>query len=384
MIKQSYQRIALSAFILLVIVLTFLWLYFYAHEDVKVIPSSSFAEYEKGIVTEIYTDNTEQDPNEEYAYRGTQLMSVEVQTGRYEGQTLLVDNQVGVHTDYKPFEVGDRVVLDIETRDDGSYVATVYDFDRETLIYVVFAIFALVTVLVGGKTGLKSILGLVLTVLVLFFVLLPLLSKAWDPIVTAFFLCSLIAIACFIILDGCSKKVLCACIGTIAGMAPAVLFGMLVQHILRVDGYQAQYAEGLKNENLLEVKYKIRGLLVAGVIISALGAVMDVAMSISSALHEVKTLNPQLKVKDLWKSGMNIGRDMVGTMTNTLILAILGSSLMMILYLHSTSMDMNKLMSSSFLGMEVVSSVASAIGVILAVPLTAFACAWIYGRTKKQ
>ena len=377
--QPNYRRMVMPALILLAIVAIFAWLYAYAYEEEEIISAQSYSVYDKGVVTQILSDNSEQDPNEENAYRGQQKLIVDVISGENAGKTMIVDNLIGVHTDYAPLAVGDEVVLDIVTNENGNQSATVYEYNREPIIYLILVLFIVVTVLVGGKTGAKSILGLALTIAVLFLVFLPLLEKAWDPILTAFFLCSLITIACFVILGGCTKKVLCACIGTIAGMAIAMLFGILAQKLLRVDAYQAEYAEALKNENLLQLKYKIRGLLVAGVIISALGAVMDVAMSISSALHEVKTLNPQLKAKELWKSGMNIGRDMVGTMTNTLILAILGSSLMMILFLHSMAVDWNKLMSSSFLAIEIVSSVASAIGVILAVPLTTLCCAWIYG-----
>ena len=89
------------------------------------------------------------------------------------------------------------------------------------------------TVLVGGKTGAKSILGLALTVAMLLLIFLPLLMKGWAPIPTAFLLCSLLAIVCFVILGGCSKKIACACIGTIAGMALAMLFGLLSQQLLQ-------------------------------------------------------------------------------------------------------------------------------------------------------
>ena len=109
---------------------------------------------------------------------------------------------------------------------------------------------------------------------------------------------------------------------------------------------------------------------------------MDVAMSVSSAIGELKAVNPELTARALWRSGMNIGRDMVGTMTNTLILAILGSSTVLILYLYSLDLSWHQLMSSSYIGIEIISSVSSAIGVILAVPLTALASALLYGKKR--
>lgn len=379
---QSIRKPLITVAVLLVIAAIFTGLFLYARDDTQILRPENYSEYEKGTVTQILTDSCEREEAAENGWRGEQRLLIEVTSGQYKGQTLMADNAVGIYTDYEPAQVGQSVVLHISTDADGTRRATVYTHDREPMIYVIVGLFILVTILVGGKTGAKSILGLILTVAVLLCVFLPLLAKGWPPIETAFFLCALISVACFVILGGCSKKILCACIGTIAGMALAMLFGILAQKLLKIDGYQAEYADGLYNERLTGVPFEIRGLLVAGVIISALGAVMDVAMSISSAVSELKAVNPSMKMKELWLSGMNIGKDMVGTMTNTLILAILGSGLVMILYIYSTNLPWNQFMSSSFLGIEVVSSVASAIGVILAVPLTTLASAAVYGHDR--
>ena len=208
--------------------------------------------------------------------------------------------------------------------------------------------------------------------------------KGWLPIPTSFLLCSLVAVVCFVILGGCSKKVLCACIGTIGGVAFSMLFGILTQKLLHLDGLRATDAEALLQLRQTGTPVHIRGLLVAGVIISALGAVMDVAMSIASAQSELKAVDPDLSARALWRSGMNIGRDMVGTMTNTLILAILGSGMVLILYLYSLNLSWYQLMASSYIAIELISSVSSAIGVILAVPLTNAAGALLYSTRAKN
>ena len=135
----------------------------------------------------------------------------------------------------------------------------------------------------------------------------------------------------------------------------------------------------LSREELKEVDVQV----LKGVVISALGAVMDVAMSISSALTEVHTVAPERTGKDLFRSGMNIGRDMVGTMTNTLILAFLGSGLTFIIYLISLGLDPRQLISSAYVATEVISGISSSIGVILAVPLTALITAFLLTKDKK-
>lgn len=364
--------------VLIVGLLVGLWAYARPESDSGAAPAE-YSEYENGTVRQILTDNCEPDPMAEGAHRGEQTLLVEVTTGQYKGTTLMVSNAVGPMYG-EPAAVGQSLTLIINTYANGSLMATVYEYNRAPAIYIILAIFILVTVLVGGKTGAKSILGLVLTVATLFLVLMPLLMKGWAPVPTTFLLCSLVAVVCFVILGGCSRKVACACLGTVAGMGLAMAFGLLAQVMLHLDGLRAADAEALLQLRQTGTPLGIRGLLVSGVIISALGAVMDVAMSISSAMQELKAVRPQLGARELWKSGMNIGRDMVGTMTNTLILAILGSGMVLILYLYSLGLEWNQLMSSSYLGIEIISSVSSAIGVILAVPVTALVSALVYGR----
>lgn len=375
------RRVLPVAAVLLLILGIFAGLYVYSHsaDEPEAVAPGDYAEYETGTVLQILTDNCEPSDVAEGADRGEQQLLVEITSGQYKGQTMMVSNYVGA-TYGERIEVGQSIVMTVNTYSSGEHTATVYEYNRTPMIYLVVGLFILVTVLVGGKTGAKSILGLALTIVMLLCVFLPLLMKGWTPIPTAFFLCSLVCVASFVILGGCSRKVACACIGTIAGMALAMLFGLLAQALLHLDGLRATDAEALLQLRQTGTPVGIRGLIVAGVIISALGAVMDVAMSISSALSELKTVKPELTAKELMKSGMNIGRDMVGTMTNTLILAILGSSTVLILYMYSLNLSWHQFMSSSYLGIEIISSVSSAIGVILAVPLTAVACALLLGR----
>ena len=359
-------------------------LYFYAHDaEENTIKPTEYAEYEKGRVVEILMDNCEVSEVAENAYRGDQKLLVKVTSGQYKGETMLVSGFVGPIYG-EPTKVGQSVVLSINTYANGDHTATVYEYNRTPIVFLILGIFVLVTIAVGGRTGAKSVLGLILTMVVILMVFLPLLMKGWLPIPTAFLLCSLVAVVCFVILGGCSKKVLCACIGTIGGVAFSMLFGILTQKLLHLDGLRATDAEALLQLRQTGTPVHIRGLLVAGVIISALGAVMDVAMSIASAQSELKAVDPDLSARALWRSGMNIGRDMVGTMTNTLILAILGSGMVLILYLYSLNLSWYQLMSSSYIAIELISSVSSAIGVILAVPLTNAAGALLYSARAKN
>ncbi len=338
--------------------------------------AAEFAEYDTGTVIEILSDSTEQDEASDGAYRGDQLMLVKMTSGRYKGETLQVYNFVGPLYG-APLKAGDSAVLIVSTYTDGSHNATVYEYNRTLALAAVIALFVVATVLVGGKTGAKSLIGLIITLICLFWLLLPMLMKGFPTLLTVFLICTYVTIVSFTILGGVSKKTVCASLSTVCGIAIALVFALAAQGLARIDGLRLADVEPLLQLRQTGTPIGLRYLLVGGIVISALGAVMDVAMSIASALSEIHLVDPELGPKDLFKSGMNIGRDMVGTMTNTLILAFIGSSFVVVIYLYSIGLQPYQLLSSSYLAIEVISGIASSIGVILSVPITAFISAYI-------
>ena len=338
--------------------------------------AAEFAEYDTGTVIEILSDSTEQDEASDGAYRGDQLMLVKMTSGRYKGETLQVYNFVGPLYG-APLKAGDSAVLIVSTYADGSHNATVYEYNRTLALAAVIALFVVATVLVGGKTGAKSLIGLIITLICLFWLLLPMLMKGFPTLLTVFLICTYVTIVSFTILGVVSKKTVCASLSTVCGIAIALVFALAAQGLARIDGLRLADVEPLLQLRQTGTPIGLRYLLVGGIVISALGAVMDVAMSIASALSEIHLVDPELGPKDLFKSGMNIGRDMVGTMTNTLILAFIGSSFVVVIYLYSIGLQPYQLLSSSYLAIEVISGISSSIGVILSVPITAFISAYI-------
>lgn len=363
----------------IVLVLARLWA---APEPVQDSGATEYAEYETGKVVQVLADSTEADATSDGAFRGEQMLVVEVTSGRYAGETLQVYNFVGPLYGV-PVAAGDSVVLTISTYQSGEHTATVYEYDRSIPLAIVVALFLAAAIAVGGKTGLKSLLGLAMTLLCLFWVLLPALMKGAPTLVTVFLVCAWIAVVTLTILGGVEKKSVCAMAGTIAGTALALLFGLAAQTLVRIDGLRLSDVEPLLQLRQTGTPIGLRGLLVGGVVISALGAVMDVTMGIASSLCEVHAADPRMDRRQLFRSGMNIGRDMVGTMTNTLILAFLGSGFVLILYLYSMNLSLHQLLSSAFLSIEVVSGIASSVGVILAIPITALITASVLSGGKK-
>ena len=342
-----------------------------------------FVEYEKARVEQILNDNSLRDEASDGGWRGEQMLTARVLTGRYAGETLLCYNYIGPLYGV-PVSEGDQVVLTVSTWSGGEHRATVFEYNRIPALLTLLGLFVLITVLVGGKTGLRSLVGLAVTVAVLFGVLLPLLMRGAPTILSTFLCCAYVAAVAFLLLGGLQRKTVCAALGTIAGTALAMLFGLMAQSLCRVSGLRISDVEPLLQLRQTGTPIGLRGLLVAGVIVSSLGAVMDVAMSIASALDEVHAANPALGFRDLLRSGMNIGRDMVGTMTNTLILAFLGSGFTLILYLYSLGLSRYQLFSSAYVAIEVISSLSSSIGMILAIPITTVISSGLVSRGSKE
>ncbi len=370
--------------------------FFWGCTEARQVPSVPQSTVHSGIVYEKATVLTI--PDEMYQGQqavedvpvGRQNIVAELTSGPRAGDHIaLVNNLSFLYGTV--LEVGDSVTVSVIYNEDGSIKEHILqDYDRTEPLMIVLALFLLITVLVGGKVGAKSLLGLGLTILCVFAILIPLLIGGAQTIPTILMLCAFVTVVEFVMLDGVNKKTICAILGTISGVVFAAIFSEIACTILRIDGFKMYDVEP-SIEALLQIKQGQSGmntlilgdLLVGGILIAALGAVNDVAMSISSAMNELVAVNPKLTRKELLKSGMTIGRDMVGTMTNTLILALAGGELVIMIFLTSLEPSFQQLMSTTFFSVITVQALASSAGVILAVPLSVVIGMFLYGHKKK-
>lgn len=344
-------------------------------------------EYETAIVTRIVDESWQRDPYVENVHVGSQLLEVKILSGRYKGQTYQVINQMSKSFD-KYSKVGTKLLVYVKTDysevDDNGIITptlTIMNYDRSMILYVLVAVFLLVTILVGGRVGLRSILALGFTLACVIMILVPLILHGYNPIWLTIAICIYVTIVSFVLLDGISRKTMSAILGTAMGFIIAALFAKLAGSFARIDGLEYNVSE---TDTLIQAQYQgtpiqIRGLFVSGIVIAALGAVMDVAMSISSSINELKRVNSTMGWKQLFKSGMNIGRDAVGTMTNTLILAFTGGALVEMILILVNNWDYRAIINSDFMTGEIITGIAGSIGLILAVPVTALVGSLLIG-----
>ena len=267
---------------------------------------------------------------------------------------------------------GDNIIVRDEN---GSYA--IVDYDRLPAMVLILLGFAALLILFGGMTGLKALLVLLFAVLLIakgliaFILFSPSHILLWTILIGA-----VITLATQLIVNGRNVKSTGAIIGTIGGILVAGLLAVLAIHFTYLTGVSEEQAGMLKALYLKDVDF--RELLFSGIVLGALGAVMDVAVSIASAQYEMKLLAPKTKFQTLVSSGLNVGRDVMGTMANTLVLAYIGGALPLIL-LISAQPDISLLhvMNLNMIATEVVRSLIGSIGLLCAIPITAYATAFL-------
>ena len=267
---------------------------------------------------------------------------------------------------------GDNLIV----RDENDSYAIV-DYDRLPAMLALFLGFAALLICFGGVTGAKALLVLLFAVLLIakgliaFILFAPSHILLWTILIG-----TIITLATQLIVNGCNVKSAGAIIGTIGGILVAGLLAILAIHFTYLTGVSEEQAGMLKALYLKDVDF--RELLFSGIVLGALGAVMDVAVSIASAQYEMKLLAPKTKFQALVTSGLNVGRDVMGTMANTLVLAYIGGALPLIL-LISAQPDISLLhvMNLNMIATEVVRSLIGSIGLLCAIPITAYATAFL-------
>ena len=339
--------------------------------------------YAPAKVTAILSDNAQEDfENAEGRRVGDQELEIQILSGDHKDEIMTVTNYMSALFNVD-VQQGDRIIVRIMTDENGSYYASVFNYDRGIVLGGFLLVFFILLAALGGKKGLGALAGLLLTLGCIWFILIPCLLRGVPAIPVTIAVSAVSAAAGLIFLNGYSKKTFCAVCGCVGGVLVSGIAAAVVGILSPMNGFNMQEAENLilygADEGL-----KVSGLLVCGVLISALGAVMDVALGIASSVWEMKEQNPDASVGSLFRSGMQIGKDAMGTMANTLILAFAGSSLNMLILVQTYDIPFLQLINTDSIALEVVQSVAGSIGILLTVPLVAFISARLMARGKKQ
>jgi uncharacterized membrane protein len=271
---------------------------------------------------------------------------------------------------------GDKVIIAV-SNDLGRTTYNVSDFERFDYVWWLLGLFFLTLIVCGRMVGLKSVAVISFSVfLIFYFFLNNVLAAKMSLTLLTLLVSAIIAGVTQVVISGWNKKSFAAILGTIGGVSIAGILSIASIYLMHLTGLDSEEAMMLKATVLKTVDF--RGLLFSGMVLGALGAVMDVTISISSALHEVKQIQPQSTLKELFATGMNVGKDIMGTMSNTLILAYIGSSLPLLLLISAQPQtSLLAILNQNMIVTEIARALTGSIGLICAIPLTAFISAWL-------
>ncbi|MBE5825093.1 MAG: YibE/F family protein [Butyrivibrio sp.] len=378
------KRIIINTLVVIVFSLVMIGVLFLVNRDRPryTTTSDTGVEYEKARVLAVTEDNSVIDEDTEGVLKGSMELKVKILTGRYKGDVCFVTNYFSSLYNVVVDE-GDTLCVRIDTTGENVYSCSVYNYNRVPLIIGLIIIFFLSLAIIGGFQGVKAFVGLIYTIICMFGILLPLTIKGVPAIPLTCVIILVTSAVCFYLIGGICKKTVAAALGCMSGVLIAALLGQIAANIGGITTFQMDEAEALlllkSTSNL-----KMRGLFTSGILIAAMGAVMDITMSISSALEEVHIADPSKDVKGLIKSGLNIGRDAMGTMANTLVLAYVGSALNMCVLIYSYGVGWRQLLCTDFVAIEVIRAVAGSVGIICAVPCVSVIAAILYGKNNKK
>jgi len=360
MIKITISSLGILLFILALV---------YANRNVQSGSHSSGMYFETARVLEILEDDTEVNEDFPETRVGQKLILIEILTGEHTGSIGEIRNH------FSPsFQVdvsaGSRISVIVGQVDDARFDVLLHNQERSGILIGSVVFFLIALGVIGGKKGMMAILGLVFTLISILFLLIPLLIKGYAAIPITLLILAITTIVSLVLLSGWTKKTAIAIIGCMSGVIFATFLAFVVGELAGISGFNMEEAHQLLTVGI-ETELRISGLFISGVLIASLGAVMDISMTIASSTEELVASNKKLTSKQLFKSSMNIGRDAMGTMSNTLILAFVGTGLNMMIVIFSFGISFQQLINMDFIAIEIIRSLAGSLGLVITVPVVA-------------
>ena len=338
----------------------------------------------KAKVLEIEYDDTNEKRNVSLeADIRYQHLKVEILDGNHKGEILTIRHTIErIMPGYYIFKPGDKLLIRA-TEDSSGTLETVkiQEKVRDTQVYLIVGLFIVLLLIIGGFNGLKTLISLVIAVAMIFFGYIPLIIRGVNPILASLGISIPVVIITLVIISGRNIKTLAAIIGT--------SLGVIISGILAFIFGNFAHLTGLADDSSISLAYipqfrnlDYKGILFGTILIGAIGAIMDVAISIASALYEISTLDKNITGKNMIISGMNIGKDMMGSMSNTLILAYVGTTLHLIILFIVYKIRFIEIINLDSIATEIIRAMAGSIGLIITIPVTVVIGTAIYKNKK--
>lgn len=339
-------------------------------------------EYVNGVVLSVL--QLEVPANKNMGVSGKNLLTIQLTSGEETGKTVQSINYLSNQAlfDINPGP-GDKIILAVsEVQDVKQY--HIADYNRLPSTYMLVGVFALSLLLLGLKIGIKTLFVVCFSIFIIFKGMIPfILNYHWSFILATLLICTVITTVTQITISGWNSKTWGAILGTVGGVSVAGALAAVAISWMHLTGLDSEEAMMLKVTTFSFINFQ--EVLFAGIILGSLGAVMDVTISIASTQYEIKSSCPHYGFKEIFQSGINVGRDVMGTMANTLILAYTGSSLPLIFLITSQeNISFMRVMNLNIVATEITRALTGSVGLIFSIPLTAAITAFLLSRKKNS
>lgn len=314
---------------------------------------------------------------------GEQRCQLEIVSGKFKGRTAEGVNMLnGSLEQDKLFSTGDRAQVVVSYNADEILMVTMIDHDRIPMELVMGAIFILFLILFAGRTGVRAVLSFFLTVLAIWKLLVPLYLKGYNPIWTGLVFTLLLSVLIIALVYGFDRRCISAVSGTFLGILVTCLLGSLFTDLFQIHG-----AVMSSSESLLYAGYQdlnLTRIFMASIFIGASGALMDLSVDITSAVHEVIKKRPDIGWKEAVRSGMNVGRSAMGTMTTTLLLAYSGGYITLLMVFMAQGTPLVNILNYKHVAAEMVHTVIGSFGLVTVAPFTALCAGVLLSQRKRD
>ena len=333
------------------------------HQTPQITPTQETLE---GRITKILSQDVSDTSTGKVYY---QTLQVYITSGSLKGQTISAQGAQGNNTNGIVYKVDDSIVLLRSDDGQGNVLYYATDYLRRSALYFALLFFFVLTVLVSGKRGISSVLGLVLSFFIIFTFVLPTISNGANPVLIAIAASLIIVPTSFYLSHGFNKKTTSAIIGSLAALVLIGVFAVVFVASAKLTGYGADETMFLSIAK--QGTINIKNLMLAGIIIGALGILNDITISQASVVFQLHAASKgELGVVELYKSAMKVGQDHIASMVNTLVLVYTGASLPLLLLFINSPQPFSQVINIELIASEIIKTVVGSVGLILAVPIT--------------
>jgi len=321
----------------------------------------------RGKVIEVVSSEERTVPGTQTA-TPVQTIDVEVLDGPFDGDIITIEN------DFLALDQGDRFYFNYNVYLDGSESYAVTNIDRRGPLMIFVALFAFAVIALGGWQGVRSLVALGVSFLAIFYVLLPGLLAGYNPLMLSFLVAAGILFGAIFFTHGFNRESLVAYGGTMLAVGLTGILAIMAVGATELSGFASDESVYLNfnTDGLLD----FTGLLLGAIIVGVLGVLDDIAVTQAAVVVELYNSNSKLSPRDVYKRALRVGREHVGALVNTLVLAYAGASLPMLMYFYLAPVGFWSLINSEIFATEIIRAVVGSIGLIMTVPIVTGLAVW--------